>query len=385
MDKQKIAIIVVAYNRVESLSRLLKSLNAAHYKDNNPTLIISVDKSNTDEVEIFADEFVWKFGEKIVDKHVKNLGLRSHMFSLGKWFEAFDALIVLEDDIVVSPCFYIYSKQCVEKYSSSSEIAGISLYGFEINYQTLLPFQPIKSEYDAYFMNCAMSWGEIWMRDSWLKFYDWYKQHENFQPSDAIPLRLSQWNNESWLKYHTRYCIENNLYFVYPYVSLSTNYADAGVHNSVGALTCFQTNLQQGKKFEFLLPDFDAEYVCYDGFFENKSIGKHLNIPADDICVDIYGTQQNKLKKRYWLTTYKTSLPIKRSFGMRFRPVELNIFQDVEGSDIFLYDTNYQSVVISEISPRAIKHMYRIDYVISFLRMYGFKTLLKDAWKYIHR
>ena len=128
-----IAIVTVAYNRSDSLARLLNSLERAYYGQESPTLIISIDKSNTDVVERFADEYSWPHGEKMVRKHEQNLGLRNHMLSLGEWFDKYDALVILEDDIVVSPSFYIYTRQCVNKYSSDANIAGISLYGFEVN------------------------------------------------------------------------------------------------------------------------------------------------------------------------------------------------------------------------------------------------------------
>ena len=130
-----IAIIAVTYNRPRSLARLLDSLEQAYYPTNqNITLIISVDKSNTDEVEKFADQYKWPHGTKIVDRHEQNLGLRPHMMSLGKWFEQYDAIVVLEDDLVVSPNYYTYTVQTVEKYHSCPAIAGISLYGFSVNY-----------------------------------------------------------------------------------------------------------------------------------------------------------------------------------------------------------------------------------------------------------
>ena len=42
----KPAIIVIAYNREESLKRLLTSLNNAIYESDDITLIISIDKSD---------------------------------------------------------------------------------------------------------------------------------------------------------------------------------------------------------------------------------------------------------------------------------------------------------------------------------------------------
>ena len=227
-----IAIVTVAYNRVDSLRRLLCSLERAYYSEMT-TLIISIDKSKTDVVERFAEEYHWPFGEKIVDKHEKNLGLRPHMMSLGKWFDRFDAIVVLEDDIIVSPSFYYYTQRTVEKYHDCSDIAGIGLYGMCINYLTSNPFTPIKDEHDVYFMNSAISWGEVWMKDQWREYYDWYQNNLIFDHSDLIPERLFEWGEKSWLKYHTRYCIENNKYFVYPYVSLSSNCCDVGTNSKM--------------------------------------------------------------------------------------------------------------------------------------------------------
>lgn len=375
----KIAIVVVAYNRTDSVARLLHSLEHAYYGPNKPSLIISIDKSNSDVVERFADKYEWPYGEKIVRKHEQNLGLRNHMLSLGEWFDCFDALVILEDDIVVSPCFYEYTKQCVQKYQNNPQIAGISLYGFEVNYQTSMPFQAYKDENDAYFMNCAMSWGEVWMRDSWKKFYSWYLEHTDFTPSSSIPERIQQWSPSSWLKYHTRYCIENNLYFVHPYYSLTTNNAEQGVHNKNASSTSMQTNLQRGKKYSFTLPELDENAIRYDGFFENKKLYSILNLSEEKCCLDLCGTNGNRQKKRYWLTTVKADFKIVKSFGLQYRPIEVNIFENVAGQEIFLYDTECHSHPAG-FSTKSMLFLYHIDYISQLLKRIGLKGLLKQLF-----
>lgn len=70
--KQSIAIVAVAFNRLYSLQRLLRSLEKAYFEgEQNVPLIISIDKSDTDDVERFADSYVWNYGEKRVIKHNK--------------------------------------------------------------------------------------------------------------------------------------------------------------------------------------------------------------------------------------------------------------------------------------------------------------------------
>lgn len=373
----RIAIITVAYNRIGSLSRLLSSLECAYYGEEQPTLIISIDKSKTDSVEKFADNYVWPHGDKIVRKHDKNLGLRSHMMSLGEWFKDFETFVILEDDIVVSPCFYIYARQASDKYYNNPNIAGLSLYSFAMNYHTWTPFMPKKNEYDAYFMNCAMSWGEVWMKQQWKEFYSWYLEHQEFTKEPHLPESICLWD-KSWLKYHTRYCIENNKYFVFPYVSLSTDFGDAGTHNTTGvSSSTYQVQVQQGRKYDFRLPDNESDAVCYDAFFENKDLCNFLGLNENDCCIDLYGMKRNRLAKRYWLTTCKSTLPIVRTFGVTYKPMEMNIINQVSGDGIFLYDVNITSFKI-ERNNQELLYRYNIDDITLFLRKYGIKRVIKD-------
>ncbi|MBO6030440.1 MAG: glycosyltransferase family 2 protein [Prevotella sp.] len=374
----EIAIVAVTYNRIGSLNRLLDSLDRAFYPANKDiTLIISVDKSDSDLVERFADGFEWTHGEKIVDKHEKNLGLRPHMLSLRKWFSRFDAIVVLEDDIVVSPNFYTYTEQAVEKYHNNAMVAGISLYSFSVNYQTGNPFIPVKDEHDGYFMNCAMSWGEVWMRDSWMRFYDWYLSHQEFETSPHLPHVICTWNQKSWLKYHTRYCIEENKYFLFPYVSLTSNYGEAGEHNFGAASTVYQVELQLGKKCHYSLPDSEDDAICYDGFFENKALYGIMGYDSDELCLDLQGASRNMSRKRYWLTTRIADSKVINSFGLNYRPIEMNIILNNSGHQIYLYDTK-----CDEANPyrnrKSFLYNYHLDNAFLFVRKYGFLNTIKD-------
>jgi len=333
----RIAIVCVAYNRTDCLQRLLKSLERAYYPE-PATLIISIDKSNTDAVERMAGSYHWPHGELRVAKHEKNLGLRQHMLSLGKYFDDFDALVILEDDVTVAASYYLYVQACVEKYYSDSRIAGISLYSFSVDYQTNLPFTAAKSEFDVYLMNCAMSWGQVWMRPQWEQFITWYEGHsENFN-LEHLPPCLNQWPKSSWLKYHTRYCIEENKYFVFPYFSLSTNNADPGV-NFDKVDTMFQANMQLTLQTDYRLPDTEQAEVRYDGFYQPKYLGKYLGIHEEDLCVDLFSNKPSCLFRHFLLTNRPLPYKVVKSFALQLRPIEMNIICQREGCELWLYDT----------------------------------------------
>lgn len=325
-------------------------------------------------VEKYADDYHWPYGDKIVKKHQRNMGLRAHMMSLGEWFEQFDTVVVLEDDLVVSPAFYNYTRQAVEKYFRNPKIAGISLYSFATNYITCTPFSPVINEYDGYFMNCAMSWGEIWMKEQWQEFYQWYLKHQDFYNEPYLPECLYKWD-KSWLKYHTRYCIECEKYFLYPYVALSTNFSDPGTHNTSTQYTTYQLVLQQGMR-TYSFPNDDTQAVCYDGFFENKAIYATLGLTEKECCVDLYGTKKNRMGRKYWLTTDIVDLPIVKSYGIVYKPLEQNIFQNVNGTGIYLYETNGNPVK-SKHNGNVLLYRYNIGDFELFLRSYGIKNILK--------
>jgi hypothetical protein len=356
----------------------MDSLERASYGNDRIPLIISVDKSNTNVVEDFADNYVWPYGDKIVQKHGANLGLKAHMLSLGKWFNKYDALIVLEDDLIVSDSFYFYAKSTVRKYYANPDVAGISLYGFSVNYQTGKPFQPYKSEHDVYFMNCAMSWGQIWMRDSWMNFYRWYNDNMEFSNSDSLPDCLNRWGHKSWLKYHTRYCIEENKYFVFPYTSLSTNCSEAGEHNNGTPSTVYQVQLQAGLKTDYALPDFGEPAVYYDGFFENKNLYDVLGYCEGDLCLDLNGEHKDRTNKRYWLTTASQNFKVIKSYNLNYRPIEANIYLDNVGSQIFLYDTSQYVRNETPSERNVMMYQYYLDNILSFIKMYGARNLIKD-------
>lgn len=336
---ENIAIVVVAYNRINSIKRVLKSLERAVY-DEPIDLIISIDKSDNIEVPAFADNFEWKYGKKIVRKISERMGLRNHILSCGDFLDSYDAIVMLEDDIIVSPDFYFFTKEAVRFYGDDENIAGISLYTHIWNSHAHFPFEPIRTEYDTFFMQYAQSWGQVWMRNQWKAFKEWYNGNQDIfekKEQGLIPLNVKQWPETSWLKYHIKYCIDKNKYFVYPYISFTTDFTDVGVHNPE-TNTRFQVPLQFGIKKKFNFCPFGEKALKYDIFYENQTMFRNM---FEDCDIDLYGIKQNTgmLKKRFLLTTREQNYKIVKSYALQLRPIELNVLWDVAGNDIFLYDT----------------------------------------------
>ena len=362
-----IGILVIAYNRVESLKRLLYSLNISYYDRNDICLIISIDKGDNRDVVTYANSFEWRHGVKNIIVHKENLGLRKHVLLCGSYLKEYDALVILEDDIFVAPSFFLFAKSAVDYYHLDSRIAGISLYSFFLNYQTNMPFIPEKRDADVYFMSCAQSWGQVWLKNQWEEFMKWYDKHEKDPWDDAkLPKAICNWPKSSWLKYHTRYCIEREKYFVYPYVSYTTNFSDKGTH--VKSLnTAYQVPLQQGVLSSFKFVILDNKAVVYDGYFERLGLGYHLNMSENSLCVNFY--DEKKMDGyRYLLSTKKLPYKIVKSFALNLKPYELNIYYNLLGSDLFLYDTSNKAL--------KVKDRYTIEEKSKYLWSYSSLSVL---------
>ncbi len=182
------------------------------------------------------------------------------------------------------------------------------------------------------------------MKKQWFEFMDWYAINQDKDlVSDNIPSNVSNWPSSSWLKYHIKFCVEKNKYFVYPYHSLSTNFTDVGQHNDTPSTT-YQVPIVTGKNFIFNMPkilDSDS-LVKYDVFYERVGLGTVLCLNDKDLAVNLYG-KKNPHLVRYVLTTQILPFKIIKSYGLLMRPHEANVIYDIKGTSIFLYDSHISS------------------------------------------
>ena len=369
----KIAIVVVAYDRVNSLKRLLESLkNIKVPKEEEITLYISIDRDKNNgeknkEVFNYAKEFKWEFGNKIVDWKQKNMGLRSHILECGNLTETYENIIVLEDDIVVSPLIYMYASQVIDFYKNDNNIAGFALYRSQRNQYCNMPFYPINNGSDVYFMQYACSWGQVWTKDRWRDFYYWYKKHkdDDFSNYLEIPNHIKHWGDNSWLKYHIIYTILTNKYFVYPYCGLTTNFSDIGIHNKTNNIA-YQCNLisNNNEDIIFKFSELEKANNVYDAFFENTKLKELLNF-KQNIIADFYGKKDIEYIKKQnglLLSTKNYDFKILENYSLQMYPYEQNVINKINGEDIFLYDINEYQKNNHKFNRNILyRYLYRLD------------------------
>lgn len=368
------AIVAVGYNRPDDLERLLTSVNNAAYDSDDIPLVISLDKAaNEADVLAVAEAFEWKHGEKIIRTFPERQGLRRHVLQCGDLSEKYGSVIILEDDLLVSPMFYKYVLQALDFYKDRQEIAGVSLYSHEWNGYARKHFRPIVDQYDAFLGQIGVSWGQCWTANAWSRFRAWYAEHEDkLEENFDVPYSINKWSSHSWGKYFTFYIVEKDLYYVMPRTSLSTNYSDVGQHAAM-ADNVYQVRLLQATDMQYRFPQ-PEEALRYDIFFENMTLAEHFpeELRRDGLCIDLIGLERVQLRQRYLLSTRRLPYAVIKSYGLQLRPAEMNVWQDIPGDDIFLYDTHTPAKAPADNRFRVFRYEIR-----------GFSV--KEIWYYATR
>lgn len=372
VDKSKIAIVVVGYNKLKGLNRILSSINNAFYDESEVPLIISIDASNNQDVYTCAKDFNWKHGTKYVNIEKEKLGLKRHIYQCASFVYYFKGVIVLEDDLFVSPYFYHYAVSSLNKYETDINVAGIALYVNMFDGFHGIPFTPVRNQSDVFAWQSVCSWGEIWNERMWSDFTKWLDEwDENFEDID-MPKTIKEWTR-SWSKYFYAYMIKRKKYFIFPYVSLTTNFNDEGGEHGDGDKSLVQVPLLCGHK-QYQFDNFN-NLVRYDVYGHNVEISKWIGVNEKELSVNLYG--EVVCYKRYVLTPLKLPYKIIRRYSLSMRPWELNLWYAIEGNDLFLYDRGINDVIYSSkmIIPHSVKAYFLGQYRLKLLLQYVISEL----------
>ena len=331
-------IVIIGYNRPDSIRRCYEFVRKAVYPEEDVIdLYFSLDHSPIEaSIVSMLEGFDWAYGEKKIITRPERLGLRKHVISCGEQIGDHDFLIMLEDDIVVSESFYLYTRSAALKYDPFPEIGAISLYRHYLYPQNGRPFEPEYCGSDVFLMQVAQSWGQAWTKRMWTQFKSWYDANQEFEKPFAMADYSYSWDSRSWLRYFMGWVASQNKFLVYPYHSLSTNMEDAGENRKIKD-TDYQVALTIGKR-TFNMPDPD-DCVRYDAFYERMP-DKYFSFlyGGGPVLMDLNASRSNYGTYRYLASTARLDYRVVCSFGLTMRPQEVNLRYEVPGSEICIYD-----------------------------------------------
>jgi len=246
-------------------------------------------------------------------------------------------VIILEDDLYVSPYFYAYAIQSLEFYNNDSRIGGVSLYNQPVHEISGYPFSACHDQSDVYFIQFPSSLGQAWTRTQWKEFRDWYASDPDLSMT-GIPDRILRWPATSWKKYFCGFLMEKGKYFVFPRISFTTNFNDPGTNLKKAINHEGQTPLRLfGHPYRFK-PLADSRCI-YDMHLELTAacidqLSSHLHDYSYEL--DLYGTKDlKKVQTPFLITSRPSSRPI-LGFKRALKPHEMNIIVNLEGDDFVL-------------------------------------------------
>ena len=334
-------IIVPAYNRPKLLQRLLRSLLTSDYPP-DVRLVIVIDAGGRYQtaVEKIANVCQWPHGEKRVIVHERNLGLIGNIFFCGDLTQTYGNIILLEDDLYVSPQFYRFTQAAMQSFSHDARIAEISLNSLAFNGYTKHFFAPLLDGADTFLMQVSWYQGQAYSAEMWRNFQTWRKRPTRTQP---LHDSFDQFDAQEWFPIKMRYLVETDRYYVFPRESLTTNFGDVGIHFSKRTNLFHRPLLQQPRTYHF--KSLDEALAVYDSFQELQSDqlaaacqARQQLLPRhpSDLTLDLYGTRSlANMPTPLVITTRPSRRPL-QSWGLLAHSMEANIIENVAGNEIVL-------------------------------------------------
>lgn len=276
-------IILFTYLRLETLQKTINALAANLYAADSDLIIFSDGaKYKKDELEVRKIRTYLKkiegFKSVIVHESRTNKGLGTSIIQgVSSVLKVYPSAIVLEDDLITSSNFLAFMNQSLIEFENQMKVYSISGYSFDFNHQNV--------KQDAYFLNRTWTWGWATWADRWNKV-DWeMKIYSDFEKDPKCKLEFSKLGSDvnfmlkrqmqgeidSWgIRFIFHQFIVQGL-TLYPKVSkVNNNGFDQFATHTLGIKDRFETSIDVGNQFEFLLPN----KVEIDTPYQNQFLAK---------------------------------------------------------------------------------------------------------------
>ncbi|MBA0609453.1 hypothetical protein Godav_021502, partial [Gossypium davidsonii] len=266
-NRMRISINIITQNRAESLTRLLKSLSDAYYVGDEVPITFNMD-SKVDEATIkLVDSFEWPHGPKTLRRRIIQGGLIRAVSE--SWYPTSDDDygLLLEDDIEVSPYYYLWIKYALLAYHydpqiSLPELSSISLYTPRLvevvkerpKWNPTEFFKRIHPN-TPYLHQLPCSWGAVFFPKLWREFYV-YMNMRFTEDAKANPVQIPKSRTNGWQASWKKFLID--MMYLRGYVSLYPNFPNQSSfstnHMEPGAHISAKDNVVRHDKTDFEVP-----------------------------------------------------------------------------------------------------------------------------------
>jgi hypothetical protein len=184
----KYPVVIFCYDRLDMISQTVASLKKNWLANETPVYIFSdgakgpSDKDNVNQVRQYI-RTITGFQKITILERECNFGLAVNIVSgVSKILESYEAVIVLEDDIVTAPYFLDFMNDALDAYSDDLKVCQVAGYSFLERYESHYNLD------DTYFIKGAdcLAWG------TWKRAWSSYRSDSINLYSDIVSRNLTR-------------------------------------------------------------------------------------------------------------------------------------------------------------------------------------------------
>lgn len=164
-------ILLFTYKRLATLKKTIESLKNSPLASQSELHIFSDgpkasdDEKQINEVRTFLKQ-IEGFRNIFIEEEKVNQGLAASIINgVNACFSKYDSVIVVEDDLIVSPNFLHYMNSALNFYKNNAAVFSISGYIYSFT-------KDATYQYDTFLASRGCSWGWATWKDRWQKV-DW--------------------------------------------------------------------------------------------------------------------------------------------------------------------------------------------------------------------
>ena len=312
----------------------MSSLFVAHLSG-KVNLIISCDGNSGSDVVSYVNSIEWSYGDFKVIQQGQQLGVDRHNLACMRMSEIYEHIVIIEDDLVVSPYFQEYLNLAVPIALHQDNIAGVSLYRYPIIEENHFPFELIPNNEFLYYQQRSSSKGCFYSWKQLKPYFDFLDRFDGDFHKYSLPNNVVKWGDEVWEKSFYCFLQASNKFISFPRFSLSTDFADIGVHMKKQTLKYIhQSPLYLSEHFgDFKSLDDTAN--AFDAYYEllpSKLSQFNVTLQGYDVSVDLYGHKKlDDIKSEYLISSKQTKDQI-MGWERRLKPEVNNVLLNQTGT-----------------------------------------------------
>lgn len=263
----RISVNIVTQNRPTLLKRLLDSLTEAYYVGDDVVLTFNMDSAVDAETLKTVDSFIWPHGEKIMRRRIIQGGLIRAVSE--SWYPTSDDDfgLLLEDDIEVSPFYYMWLKYALLAYHYDPQVSLPELNAIALYTPRVIEVVKERPKWNAtevfkalhpntpYLHQLPCSWGSLFFPRKWREFYK-YMNMRFTEDAKKNPVQIPRSRTNGWQASWKKFLID--VMYLRGYVTLYPNFPDqrsfSTNHMEPGAHISAADNVVTHKKEDFEVP-----------------------------------------------------------------------------------------------------------------------------------